>query len=408
MKFEKFKARSNWRARADEAGYLASILDNPPYWVEALEEPFCGVLTLDEVENCIEMATAEIYERALEAVDFVVNGARSEEWFDRLAICPTYRNAIRRSWRRADHSIYGRFDFSYNDGVLKLLELNFDTPTSIYEAAVLQWFWLEDLKNQGSLPGASDQFNSLHERLIGVFAKVGIGENKLHLCSVADAPEDEDTVRYLQSCAMQAGLDTRYLLMTDVGVDNKGRLVDTEGKAIRQLFKLYPWEFIMYEDQGFRSRTGKYAFPPLIEANAVRFLEPSWKLILSNKAILPLLWHLFPDHKFLLPAAFDDDSPEAKKLRRAAHVRKPIFGREGGSVSIVDPNGQQQPVTNESWYGREGFVLQSLHALPTYQGYHVVLGSWVIDGQPAGLGMRADRSPITSNTAIFVPHYIQN
>ena len=35
-------------------------------------------------------------------------------------------------------------------------------------------------------------------------------------------------------------------------------------------------------------------------------IEPSWKLILGNKAILPLLWEMFPEHKNLLPAYFMD------------------------------------------------------------------------------------------------------
>jgi glutathionylspermidine synthase len=32
------------------------------------------------------------------------------------------------------------------------------------------------------------------------------------------------------------------------------------------------------------------------------FIEPIWKLILGNKALLPLLWEMFPNHPNLLPA----------------------------------------------------------------------------------------------------------
>lgn len=408
MKFEKMKARRNWRERADEAGYLAAVLDNPPYWVEALEEPFCGVLTMEEVEDVIEAATSELYGMALQAVDFVVNGASSERCFDQLKIAPQYRTAIRKSWRRHDQSIYGRFDFAYNNGELKLLELNFDTPTSLYEASIMQWFWLEDLKVQKTLPETSDQFNSLHERLIESFQKAKEDFNTIYLASVDDNAEDEDTVKYLQSCALQAGLDARYIFMKDLGFDSLGRLIDLEGNIIKQLFKLYPWEHIMYEDANVKKNFGRQIFSPLAESSLTKFIEPTWKMILSNKAVLPLLWQLFPAHKYLLETAFDDESPDAHFIRQSPHVKKPIFGREGGSVSIVVPSNPEETIEKESVYGSEGFILQALHALPKYKDYHLVMGSWVIDGEPAGIGLRADHSPITGNTAVFVPHYIRN
>ncbi|MBC7996298.1 MAG: glutathionylspermidine synthase family protein [Leptolyngbya sp.] len=408
MKFERIKARPNWRERADEDGYLSTILDAPPYWVEALDEPFCGVLTMHEVENIIEAATSDLYEMSMEAVDYVVNGSRSEQCFEALRIPKHYRNGVRRSWRRRDQSIYGRFDFSYRDGDLKMLEMNFDTPTSLYEAAILQWFWMEDMRDRGKIPADSDQFNSLHERLIEAFSKVKEDNQVIHMASVVESREDEDTVRYLQSCAMQAGMDVRFLYMSDLGFDDLGQLIDLDGNVIQQLFKLYPWEHIVNEDSDAKKSSGKFVFSNLNESNLTKFIEPSWKMILSNKAIMPILWDLFPGHRNLLETSFDDASHEADRLRLKPHVRKPIFGREGGSVSIIDPAQPEMEVTKESIYGSEGFILQALHTLPTHENYHLVMGSWVIDGQPAGIGLRADKSKITGNTAIFVPHYISN
>ena len=37
----------------------------------------------------------------------------------------------------------------------------------------------------------------------------------------------------------------------------------------------------------------------------LNFIEPVWKLILSNKGLLPLLWEMFPNHPNLLPAYYD-------------------------------------------------------------------------------------------------------
>ena len=38
-------------------------------------------------------------------------------------------------------------------------------------------------------------------------------------------------------------------------------------------------------------------------------------------------------------------------------------------------------------------------------GNYPVIGSWVIGGEPAGIGIREDRNPVTTNLSRFVPHY---
>ncbi len=58
-------------------------------------------------------------------------------------------------------------------GPAKLLEYNADTPTSIFEAAVFQWTWLEQAIERNIIPKRADQFNSIHERLIDAWKKLG-------------------------------------------------------------------------------------------------------------------------------------------------------------------------------------------------------------------------------------------
>lgn len=362
---------------------------------------------MEEVE-LIEDATAQLYQLSLDAVDLVVNSKRSEELFSLLQIPKVFRQSIRQSWKRADQPLYGRFDFGLHNGQLKLFELNFDTPTSLYEAAILQWFWLQDHKDQGTLPSDADQFNSIHETLVDGFRNVGCAIGTLHLASLVDAREDEDTVRYLQSCATAADIETRFLFMHELGYDKVGRLIDSEGDVITQLFKLYPWEYLIQEENLVAKGGGKHVLTTLIQANKTRFFEPPWKLLLSNKAMLQILFELAPECPFLLEACLDNNSEQASRLRKRAHARKPVFGREGGSVSLTFPHDSARNESNPTEFGREGFVLQEYFQLPKFEGFHLLLGSWVIDGKPCGMGMRADTSAITTNRAIFVPHYIEN
>jgi glutathionylspermidine synthase len=57
-------------------------------------------------------------------------------------------------------------------------------------------------------------------------------------------------------------------------------------------------------------------------------------------------------------------------------------------------------------YGHEGYVYQDLYDLPDFDGNRPVLGSWIVDGEPAGLGIR-EGGLVTGNQGRFVPHVFE-
>ncbi len=315
--------------------------------------------------------------------------ARSERDLKRLRIPEHAFDLIAESWRRRDPSLYGRFDFSY-DGrhPPKLLEYNADTPTSLYEAAVVQWRWLEQLMASGDLPDDADQFTSAHEKLIARFAEICGGEF-LHLSCMAAASDDAGTLAYLEDCARAAGLSTASLDMSQIGLA-RDRFVDPSGRGIARLFKLYPWEWMLADDFG-RS--------PAMQTT--RFVEPPWKIILNNKGALALLWELAPNHPNLLECYFEEDR-DAQFLRR--YARKPLFSREGFDIELI---GDGETLRGESnGYGAEGYVRQQLRPLPEFDGRYPVIGAWIVGDEPAGMGIREDATPLTTDRARFVPHAI--
>jgi glutathionylspermidine synthase len=308
-----------------------------------------------------------------------------------LRIPEAFWPLIRDSWHRDEGSLYGRLDLSYDgSGPAKLLEYNADTPTSIFEAAVFQWTWLEQGIERGLLSPGADQFNSLHERLIEAWKKLGTA-NRLHLAGMLESPEDATTLAYLEDTAKQAGLETTLLAIENIGWRENLGFVDHDDRAIALAFKLYPWEWMFHDEFGAR----------LAQA-PTRWLEPPWKAILSNKGILALLWEMFPDHPNLLPAFFEDE-PDAARLS-TSFVRKPLFSREGANVAMVHHGTvvSEQPGP----YGAEGFIRQALAPLPNFSGQYPVLGSWLVDHVPCGLSIREDATPITGNTSRFLPHAI--
>ena len=272
----------------------------------------------------------------------------------------------------------------------KLLEYNADTPTSIFEAAVFQWTWLEQAIERRIIPKRADQFNSIHERLIDAWKKFG-GTHHLHLAGMTENEEDAGTLAYLQDTASQAGLKTTLIDIEEIGLRDDGHFVDLDDRAIELAFKLYPWEWMFHDAFGARLATAP-----------TRWVEPPWKAILSNKGILPLLWEMFPNHPNLLPAYFEDD-PNAAKLG-TSFVRKPLYSREGANVALVSAG--TTLVEQEGPYGTEGFIRQALAPLPNFSDQYAVLGSWLVDHAPCGLSIREDENPVTGNTSRFLPHAI--
>ena len=173
-----------------------------------------------------------------------------------------------------------------------------------------------------------------------------------------------------------------------IGVDSLGRFTDSSDRTIDRCFKLYPWEDML------REPFGAYLKPGV-------FVEPAWKSILSNKAILPLLWERHTEHPNLLPAFFAGD-PRADQLD--SYVSKPVFSREGENISLVE--GGKTVEEAEGEYANQPRIVQKFTPLFQTDGKHAVLGSWMIGDRAAGLGMREDDSRITRNLSRFVPHII--
>ncbi len=364
--------RVDWQKTVESQGMYYHTADGVPYWDESVYYEF----TSTEVDT-IEAATYTLDALCLDAVQQVID----RDGFDCFQIPPRYRDLIRRSWDVDEHTIVGRFDLSMTEGrPPKLLEYNADTPTALLEAAVIQWFWLKDC-----LPNLQ-QFNSIHDRLIEIFKELRekTGE-RFYFAAIANHVEDFMTVNYLRDAAIQAGFDTDYLDLEKIGWHAQRRVfTDMSERAIGLCFKLYPWEW-MFSD----------AFGPNVLQAKCRWLEPPWKALLSNKAILPVLWELNPGHPNLLPSSFEPPT-------HGNYIKKPILGREGANIQVFE--GGKLTLENPGPYDGPA-VYQELCPLPRFEDrYFALIGSWMVNGWACGMGIREDENPITGNLSRFVPH----
>ncbi len=379
--------RPNWQQLADEYGFKFHSMYGQAYWDESAYYQF----SLEQIETALEAPTEEIHQMCLHVVDKVL---ADEELLKYFALPQEQWDFIRRSWLNKDPSLYSRLDFAYNGkGPAKLYENNADTPTSLYETGFWQWLWLENKVDSGAVHRNADQFNSLQEKLVNrfkVLAKQHDDDEVLYLACCKDTEEDRGTVQYLQDCADEAGINTAFIYIEDIGEAEEGVFTDTDNAVISWMFKLYPWEFMLNEDYG-----------RLLESANVSWLEPPWKAIISNKALLPMLWRYFPDHPNLLAAYFEDDKAKAYLKN---FVKKPIFAREGSNVSIVKDGKIIE--SSQGPYGEEGYIYQAFHALPKYGDNHTLIGSWLIDDKAAGISVREDKSAITQDLSRYIPHII--
>lgn len=368
--------RSDWKSRVESQGFLFHSLDDV-YWDETTAYKF----DIQEILK-IEKATDELYRISLEAVQHVIDN----KLYAKFSIPDYAIDMIERSWDEEHPAIYSRMDLCYRDGEIKMLEYNADTPTSLLEAAVIQWMWLQD-------QGLFDQFNSIHEKLVEYwrYLKPYLYSSPLYLSSVKDSMEDIITVDYMTETAKQGGLVTKFVYIEDIGRSDTD-FTDLEDNRIKNIFKLYPWEWLIKEE------FGKFIVADYAKQIGAYWIEPPWRMILSNKAILPILWELNPRHQNLLPAYFD------RSLLGSSYVKKPILGREGANIEIIKDGSVL--IKSDGNYDDDSYIYQELFEPPDFDGKYPVLGSWVIGGAPAGMGIRESDSVVTGNTSRFVPHFI--
>ncbi|GGD58848.1 glutathionylspermidine synthase family protein [Lacimicrobium alkaliphilum] len=378
--------RANWKQKAAEFGFHFHTLYGEPYWDESAYYQF----SLKQIEEDLEAPTEELHQMCLEVVDKVV---RDEQWLRAFCIPETFWQQVSDSWHHRDPSLYSRLDLAYQGkGPAKLYENNADTPTSLYESGFWQWLWLEEQVNRGLISKGADQFNSLQEKLVHRLSEIAhhYQINQMHFACCKDTEEDRGTVQYLQDCAREAGLTDDFVYIEDIGLGESGHFTDLKDRVINSLFKLYPWEFMQQE-----------AFGEHIKSAEVNWLEPLWKSVLSNKALLPMLWKLFPNHPNLLPSWFEQDLPASYQHKL---IKKPIFSREGANISLVEDG--QTLLESDGPYGEEGFVYQAWYPLPRFGDNHTLIGSWLVNDKAAGISVREDSGPITQDMSRYLPHVI--
>lgn len=363
--------------------------DNTPYITnEAVE------ISKSEAEAFYD-AGNELYDMFIKAGEFVIEN----NLFFELDIPTMLIDSIKQSWENEVHwHIYGRFDFAGGiDGKpIKLLEFNADTPTLLYESALIQWAILKFNKMD-----CNSQFNDIFDAISDNFKRmITLGEgierfNEMYegwgvlFSSIRGNNEEEQTTRFLQECAKNAGLKTEFCYIDEVSFDEKNG-VFFNGNQFEFLFKLLPWEIISIDEPELAMIINKM----MSNKNTI-FLNPPYTLLFQSKRMLKILWDLFPHHPLLLECSYE---PLNKK-----QVRKVSFGREGANVAILDNNANILS-QRDGEYGNYKAIYQEFYELNSLNGAFYQPNVFFAY-ESCGLGIRKG-SDIMDNMSKFVSHFL--
>lgn len=390
-RFNNFHQRPNFQQNLESIGMnywnLTSGPDALPYWQEGV----CYGFSETQIDKVLD-ATQELHDMS---IDMVATMVKSGDYPDYFSLTENCKALIEQSWNRGDKSFYGRFDLAYNgQDEIKMLEYNGDTPVSILECSVAQWDYIQQA--EGIPNPLRTQYNMLDERMIETWKEQYEPGTLIHFAASGGfRHEDWGNLVYVMDTALRAGMNVKEIKMQDMGLTDNGIFVDLDNQHIQNCFKLYPWEWMMDEQ-----------FGSAIQGSDTTWLEPAWKMLLSNKAMLVKLWALNIGHPLLL-----ESYAQANLVPDGRWAKKAIHGREGSNIYTFNKQ-DGAVVTNELAqgshdvpdYDKWGYMFQKWTDISTHDGYRPILGSWVIGDQACGMSVREDKNLVTGNDAFFASH----
>jgi len=350
-------------------------------------------------------ASNEMHAMFMQATDHVLE---NDALLERFGFPRVLWPRLRQSWNnRRNHMITGRLDFSVSEHGVKVYEYNADSASCYMECGQVQGRWAEmNGCKEGWNPG-----DHLHEMLVHAWKKSTI-DDVLHIMLDNDLEETYHAL-YMKAAIEEAGIPCKVIRgLSELVWDDDGSVVDRDGLRIRWVWKTWAWETAL--DQ-LRDECSEDELPTLPDQSAVllhpkprlvdvllrkdvKVFEPLWTLVPSNKAILPVLWELFPDHPNLLDAQFNLTAD----LRQNGYVAKPIVGRCGSNISIVGSGEHVIEATDGQFDNRE-LMYQEFFELPNLGGRHMQISTFVVDGRYSGACVRVDASPIITGGSDILP-----
>jgi len=390
-------------ANEDEAAYVDFMEGHRIHSDPATARRYFAIAETARAE--LRRATNELHALFLHATAYVLS---DDSRLERFRIPRALWPKIHQSWdNRRTQLITGRFDFSLTESGLKVYEYNCDSASCHMEAGRIQGRWAEHYGcDDGDDPGAK-----LQERLARAWRQSDV-DDILHIMRDED-PEETYHALFMRDAMSEAGIDSRIIRgLGNLHWEADGGIADADGVRVKWVWKTWAWESALdqlraeCEDdevqlEQLRAARTALARPRLVDVllrRDVMVYEPLWTLIPSNKAILPVLWQMFPEYPYLLESSYE----LTDELRQSGYVVKPIVGRGGANISIFDRGDKLRAETSGRFDDRDQ-IYQELFPLPKSGGFNVQLSTFTAAGRYAGACIRVDESPVITMESENLP-----
>jgi glutathionylspermidine amidase/synthetase len=379
-------------ANSDEAAYvemmgghhLASILDDQYRY-------FC---ISEWAHEELESATNQLHALFMHGTDYVL---RDDALLERFNLPRFLWPKIKQSWNnRRNQMITGRFDFAMSEHGLKAYEYNCDSASCHMESGKIQGKWARHFGCRiGRDPG-----ESLHQYLREGWKRSEV-DGALHIMQDRDLEETYHAL-FMQEAMEEAGIRSKIIRgVKGLRWADDGGILDDDGERIKWVWKTWAWETALdqireecdNDEDKLRNYTpgerheGEPRLVDVLLRSEVMVFEPLWTLVPSNKAMLPVLWSLFPNHAYLLDTSYE----LGDELRAKGYVEKPIVGRCGSNIRIFDQGDMLLQETSGQFDNRDQ-IFQQFFQLPAVGGYNVQISTFTVAGAYAGSCVRVDKS----------------
>ncbi|CAF0870316.1 unnamed protein product [Rotaria sordida] len=333
----------------------------------------------------------ELHQMFLNATNYVLN---NDDLLKKFCIPEIFWSKIRQSWLNEKYlTMTGRFDLAFNGKEIKVFEYNADSAAALFETSIIQEKWAQKLNFERTFMSGFQ----IHHILVKNWKKFSSIE-RVHIL-IDEDQEELLTAYYMQNILKDANIDSKICIMTNDLYWRDSKIIDNEGYNVELVWKLWMWEtifsnYIQCENEGNLNRKINGEHPYLCQIflnDHIKIIEPLWKVIPSNKAILPILWLLYPNHPNLLRSEY----VLTNDLKQVPFVKKPIVGRCGHNVTLYDVNGDSVIDETKGKFVDRNCIYQELFSLTNFDGYYPIIGSWIVHGLFGGFGIREDKKLIT-------------
>ena len=377
----------------------------------------------------------------------------SDEFMEDMEIPAGMRPFLHRQNMLGLPTWLSRFDFVFDSQRrLHMVEINADTPCAVIEAfygnRMACRYYRRKNPNRDSYEELKDWLKYIFDRTYSIEVDLQRGrisaEHPFVFSCFEDYVEDRGTTLFLMQ-ALKEAIGSLYpdnmvtfASFYDLGVNPDGSVQLPDGRTAAVLYRLHPMELLIEETAEDGAALGAM-FMQGYQEGRFQLFNPPEAIIMQSKGFQALVWSLAHSERadeiftgdelhtirtYMLPSYFERDfavQQAAGFLPPEKWIKKPIWGREGNGIQVVDeadrlvsekyvPNADEVVQRDSDKVLVQKFVAQPSSSLRTDEGLlkgYLTLSCFMLGERASAVYSRFSPEEIAGTEAYWAPIYIK-